>query len=114
MVTDAVSARVPPCWVAITRNVPAVAPAVYAPVPETVPPVADQFTLTLDVLPSDMRPIAENCCPAPGDRFTLEGVTSTPVNVGAAGVMVTTDVSALVPPCWVAMTRKLPAVLPAV
>ena len=47
-----------PCRTAITRNVPAVSPAVYSPVPETVPPVADQVTVTLVVLLSLIRPSA--------------------------------------------------------
>ena len=64
-----------------------------------VPPVADQVTVTPDVLLSDMRPIAENCCAPPGARLTLVGESSTRVSVGAAGVMVTVEVSALVPPC---------------
>ena len=44
---------------------PAVLPAVYNPVPEMVPPVSDQVTATLVVLPSLIRPTAVNCCVAP-------------------------------------------------
>ena len=44
IVTTAVSARVPPCSVAMTWNVPGVEPAVYFPSLLMAPPVAVQIT----------------------------------------------------------------------
>ena len=54
MVIAAVSAKVPPCCVTITRNCPAVVPAVYTPALVTVPPVAVHVPVTGTVVPSDM------------------------------------------------------------
>ena len=99
----------PPCRTAITRNVPAVLPAVYKPPAVIDPPVSEYVTDTAEVLPSLIRPTVVNCCVAPVVRDTLAGVSSTAVNVGAGTVIVTLEVSALVPPCCVAMTRNVPA-----
>ena len=53
--------------------VPGVAGAVYKPVLDTIPPVADQVT------PEDEPPVtvAENCCAEPGWRLAVDGVTWT-------------------------------------
>ena len=80
----------------------------------TVPPVSLQVTLTLVALPSLIRPSAVNCCVAPARSDALAGVTSTAVSVGAGAVIVTLDVSAFVSPCCTAITRNVPAVVPAV
>ena len=80
-------------------NVPAVLPAVYNPPAVIVPPVSEKFTDTLEVLPSLMRPTAENCWVALVVSDTLEGVSSMAVNVGAGAEIVTLEVSASVPPC---------------
>ena len=79
-----------------------------------LPPVADQVTVTLEVLLSDMRPMAENCCAPPGRQVHGRGRDLDRTRVGAAGVIVTVEVSAFVPPCCVAITRNVPAVVPAV
>ena len=114
IVMTAVSASVPPCCTAIARNVPVPVPAVKRPPLVMLPPVADQFTVMLDVLPLLIRPTAVNCCVAPVLRFAEAGEISTAVRVGAVALMVMVEVSAWVPPCRTAIARKVPAVLPAV
>ena len=99
IVTFAVSALVSPCRTAITRNVPAVLPAVYKPARRDRAARLRIFTDTADVLPSLIRPTAENCWVAPVVSDTVEGVSSMAVNVGAGAEIVTLDVSASVPPC---------------
>jgi hypothetical protein len=110
--TDAVPAIDPPCCVAVTWKVPAVLPAVKSPTLVIVPPVADQVTDTLAVLPSLMRPDAENCCEAPTTTDAVVGETVIEESVGALAVIVTAEVSAL--PAPLAMTRNEPEVVPAV
>ena len=89
-----VSAFVPPCCTAITRNVPAVLPAVYSPAVETVPPVALHVTAVVFVLPSLILPAALNCCVLLTPSDTVAGVTTTDDNVGVAGVGVVAAVPA--------------------
>ncbi len=79
------SAFVPPCCTAITWYVPAVAPAVYSPLVETLPPVALHVTLTLPVDPSLIFPAALNCCVALAATPAVAGVTTTDESVGVAG-----------------------------
>ena len=81
MVIADVSAKVPPDWVAITRYVPAVCPAVYSS-EETVPPVATAVTVTGVVEPSLILPDAVNCCFAPGASEIDAGVRTTPWRTG--------------------------------
>ena len=66
------------------------------------------------VLPSLIRPEAVNCWVAkPATSETDAGVRTTGLSTSGA-VTVTVLVSASVPPCCVAITRKEPAVPPAV
>jgi len=58
--------------VACTTYVPGVFGAVYRPLLETVPPVADHVTPV---------GLAENCCVAPSWRVTVEGLTWIEVDV---------------------------------
>ena len=48
----------PPEWLAVTWNVPGLAPAVYSPAAVIAPPVADHETVTPCVLPSLRIPVA--------------------------------------------------------
>jgi hypothetical protein len=62
IVTDEVSARVPPTWTAMTRKLPVVFPAVNSPPAEIVPPVALQVTAGLGSVPPPTRlALAVNC-----------------------------------------------------
>jgi len=102
---------------AMTRNVPVVLPAVYMPVEEIDPPVAEYATAGVVVDPSLQVTAALNCAVVLGASVVLAGEIVTEVSVGVAvtgAVIVTTDESALDPPCWVATTRNVPAVVPAV
>ena len=56
MVTAAVSTSEPPLWVAVTRNVPAVLPAVKSPFDVMVPPVAENVAMIGTVEPSLIWP----------------------------------------------------------
>ena len=79
-----------------------------------VPPVALHVTATLVVVLSLSRPTALNCCVSPAATVAVAGETSIRVSVGAGTGIVTTLVSARVPPCCTAITRYVPAALPAV
>ena len=105
IVTVEVSARLPPVTVAMTRKLPVVPPAVYNPPFEMVPPVAVQVTGGGVVLPSLHWPRTVNCWLALVTTEAVDGDTTTPVSTGGA-VNVTVLVSARVPPCCVAITRK--------
>src|ERR1051326_7494570 len=111
-VTREVSGFVPPCCSAIPRYVPPVVPAVYSPAEETVPPVAVQVTWGGVEDPSLQEPDTVNCCVPPTGSDTEDGLRMSCVRVG--GGIVTTLVSAMLPPVCTAITRYVPAVLPAV
>jgi len=68
--------------VAFTVQVPAVLGAVYSPVEETDPPVADQVTAVL-VVPLT---VAVNCCVPPVLIVALVGATLMPTMTGALTV----------------------------
>jgi hypothetical protein len=70
---------------AMTRNVPAVVPAVYLPEDPIVPPVADQVTATLRVEPSENRPVAVKSARSPGAKVSSDGVSTTAVSVECGG-----------------------------
>jgi hypothetical protein len=85
--------------------VPAAAGAVYRPLLETVPPLADQLTAVL-VLPVT---VAVNCCEAPTCRETELGAIDT--TTGAAEVTVTVATAdLLLSATLVAVTVNVPAV----
>lgn len=65
--------------VAVTLYVPAVVGAVYRPVFEIVPPLADHVT---ELLPVPVT-VAENCCVPPGATEASVGVIETPMGTGA-------------------------------
>src|ERR1043166_4211294 len=102
MVTVDVSARVPPCWAAITRNVPAVLPGVESPPVVMVPPAAVQVTWGGVDDPSLQEPATVNCCVPPISSDTEDGLRTSCVRVG--GEIVTALVSALLPPVCTAIT----------
>jgi hypothetical protein len=79
---------------------------------EIVPPVAAQVTDGVVVDPSDQVPVTLNCRVPPVWSDALEGERSRTVSVGAEALIVTADVSAFEPAD--AMTRKVPAAVPAV
>ena len=82
----------------------------YQPEAEIVPPVADQVSVGSVVLPSFHVAATANCWLAPPLSVTGFGVTESDVNVRT--LTVTLAVSANDP--LDAMTRYVPAVLPAV
>ena len=67
---------------AITLKVPAVAPAVYSPEAEIVPPVAVNVGVTNCVLPLFNLPITENCCVAADCSDILSGFKLIPTKTG--------------------------------
>src|ERR1044072_5354955 len=93
---------------------PAVLPAVYSPAAVMAPPVAVQVTAGVVDDPSLHEPDTVNCWVPPGARDTEDGLRTSCVSVGGGTAMVTALVSALVPPVSTAITRYVPAVLPAV
>jgi len=114
-VIAAVSA-IPPAAVAMTRTNPGVVGDVKRPAAEMLPLVAFHVTVTGWVDPSDMRPLAENCCVPPVSNATVAGETLTldKVMAGEGTATVTTAVSASIPFACRATTRKRPTVEPAV
>src|SRR5439155_18625671 len=66
------------------------------------------------VPPSLHTPATPNCCEPPACTVALRGPSRIPVRTGPSNVIVTTAVSARVPPCSVAMTWNVPGVEPAV
>ncbi len=99
-VTDDVSARLP--TVAITRKVPADAPAVNSPAAVIVPPVAVNTAPTSPVVLSSYRPVTVNCSVPPDATEAVAGVRATCTSAGAATT--TTAVSARVPETLAATT----------
>src|ERR1043165_8654816 len=79
-----------------------------------LPPVAVQVTAGVADDPSLHEPDTVNCWVPPGARDTEDGLRTSSVSVGGGTAMVIALVSALVPPVWTAITRYVPAVLPAV
>src|SRR6266550_2525349 len=79
--TVEVSAR--PLTDAITRNDPADDAAVNRPPGVTVPPVAENTTLTAMLSPAVLRPYAENCLLVPGARVADAGTNVTWASTGA-------------------------------
>src|ERR1051326_8032670 len=121
MVTVDVSARGPPCWAGVTRNVPALLPPgqrpAGAPTPRTppalppavgsprvvmVPPAAVQVTWGGVDDPSLQEPATVNCCVPPISSDTEAGLRTSCVKLGRA--IVTALVSALLPPVCTAIT----------
>jgi hypothetical protein len=107
--TVAVSAF-PQVHEAITAKLPATDPAVNNPLEEMVPPVAVYVTWTERLTPSDQVAEVPNCWLPPGAKLAVRGEILNAVTVAAP--IVTEAVSALPPP--LAMTRNIPAVVPAV
>jgi hypothetical protein len=91
--TVALAAAVPPLMVAVTENVPAVAPAVYCPPAVIVPPVAVHTTAVLVVPVTD----ALNCVAVPGTALVVAGdtVTDRLGDGAAAPTYILTNVAAL-------------------
>ena len=89
---------------------PAVDGAVYIPLDETLPPLADQLTAVLLV------PVtaAVNCCVPPVTNDAEVGVIEMPTTGGAALTVTLADADFVLSAALVAVTVKVPAVAGAV
>jgi hypothetical protein len=114
--TWAVSARVPPWCRAMIWKTPAVLPATNRPLEYIVPP-PDAVHVTVGLVVDPLFHVAASWSSTvmPFCTLTLSGTIRRLVKATADEVTVTAAVSAKpAPPTWVAMTRKVPAVPPAV